>query len=504
MNAPEFSDDLQSDSQDSPEIRSIPHNIEAEQSLIGAVMLDNEYYHRVSAFLTAEHFYEPVHQRIYEAIMRLIERSELADPVTLKRLFEDEPALQHVGGADYLFQLTGLAETLYNIEDYGRLILDLSIRRSLIRVGKDVSGRASDPQDTDSAVSQIELAEQELFNLAQHGDVGGEALPLSRFVSQAVDQAELALRNPDSITGVPTGLRDLDDKLGGLQPSDLLILAGRPSMGKTALAVTIGVNASRHMASGPAGTGREGRKFGVAIFSLEMSGRQLAMRLLAGVSRISQDKLMRGDFSREDLPLVTRAAQDLAALDVYVDDTPALSINALRTRARRLVRTQQVSLIVVDYLQLLRGVSKQGQSNKVHEVSEITQGLKAIAKELNIPVIALSQLSRKVEERDDKRPQLSDLRDSGSIEQDADVVMFVFREDYYLERAEPKHPRADEKPDKHLERYQQWQKRFEEARGMADVIIAKQRNGPIGTVRTTFDGGRGTFENAEFRDYDVH
>jgi len=322
-------------------------------------------------------------------------------------------------------------------------------------------------------------------------------------LTSAVTMVEAAYHKDGRVTGVPTGLIDLDDKLGGLQRSDLLILAGRPSMGKTALAVTIAASAAGMRAVGPDAEGLESENYAVAIFSLEMSAEQLAMRLLAAEAQLSSDDLRRGKLQDSDFASVVRASQELAARPLFIDDTPALSVAALRTRARRLKRRHGLSLIVVDYLQLVRPVSSSNQTNRVQEVAEITQGLKAIAKELSVPVLALSQLSRAVEQREDKRPQLADLRESGAIEQDADVVMFVYRDEYYQERSEPRR-RPEESDEKFQERYSSWLKHYEECRGIADVIIAKQRNGPIGSIRLMFDAARGRFANFEFRDMAIH
>ncbi|WGF89694.1 replicative DNA helicase [Marinivivus vitaminiproducens] len=480
-----------------------PHNIEAEQALLGAIMINNEAYNRVADFLLAEHFYEPVHSRIFEVCARLISQGQLADPVTLRMWFDEDPALREVEGARYLRDLAIAAETIVNAQDYARLIHDLALKRGLIAIGEEIVTTAFDPETAEGAAQQVEQAEQRLYALAQEGVADGGFREFPAVLSTTIGLVESAFRQSGQITGVPTLLTDLDEKLGGLQASDLVILAGRPSMGKTALAITIGANAATCKAMGAAGKDSKTEKFGVGVFSLEMSAEQLAMRLLSGEADIGSDDLRRGKLKDDDFHRVVAASQRLAARPLFIDDTPALSIAALRTRARRLKRRHGIGLIVVDYLQLLRGTSRQSEGSRVQEIGEITQGLKAIAKELNVPVLALSQLSRAVEQREDKRPQLSDLRESGSIEQDADVVMFVYRDEYYMERAEPKQ-RPEENADRFRERYEAWAKRFEESRGMADVIIAKQRNGPIGNVRMAFQGSRGRFVNAETHPYDVY
>ena len=486
-----------------PGVRAQPHNIEAEQALLGAILINNEAYHRVSEFLRAEHFYEPVHGRIYAAIDRLISRGRLADPLMLKAAFDEDESLKEFDGAQYLARLARAAETILNAEDYGRLIHDLALKRGLIRVGEDAVNAAYDPLNEASGKEQIEVAEQGLFQLAQEGEAEGGFEEFPNVLASAVNMVEAAYRKEGRITGVPTRLTDVDEKLGGLQPSDLIILAGRPSMGKTALAVTMAANAADTRAVGPDAEGLAQPNYTVALFSLEMSAEQLAMRLLAAEANFSSDDLRRGKLKEDDFGEVVRASQTLAGRPLYIDDTPALSIGAIRTRARRLKRRRGLSLVVVDYLQLVRPLTSSGQTNRVQEIAEITQGLKAIAKELNVPVLALSQLSRAVEQREDKRPQLSDLRESGAIEQDADVVMFVYRDEYYQERAEPK-KRDDENDERYAQRYEAWTKRYEECRGIAELNIAKQRNGPIGSIKLLFDAGRGRFANLEFREMAVH
>jgi replicative DNA helicase len=480
--------------------RQLPFNLDAEQALLGAILVNNEAYNRVGDFLRAEHFYEPVHQRLFAACASRIDRDLLADPVTLKLVFEEDESLRELDGAAYLANLAKVAGSVARAESYGRQIHDLALKRGLISVGDEVVTSASDPTSEQTGRQLIEAAEQKLFGLAQEGAAEGGFRSFTTVLTSAVDMVEAAFKKASRVTGVPSGLKGLDDKLGGMQPSDLLILAGRPSMGKTALAITIAANAAAHRAEGPDAAGLKSPFYTVAVFSLEMSAEQLAMRLLAAEAGIPSDELRKGQLDEQGWKRLVQASQDLAQRPLYIDDTPALTIAALRTRARRLKRRHGLSLIVVDYLQLLRGTGSYAQANRVQEVSEITQGLKAIAKELHVPVLALSQLSRAVEQREDKRPLLSDLRESGSIEQDADVVMFVYRDEYYQERSEPKQ-RENESREKFQERYAEWVQRFEQSKAKADVIIAKQRNGPIGVVPVQFDAAFGRFRNLEFHDY---
>ena len=467
--------------------RSLPHNDEAEQALLGALLVNNEKTHMVSGFLLAEHFFQPIHGRIYDAIQKLVERGQMANPVTLKHYFENDDALADIGGAQYLARLAGSTVTIINAEDYARTVHDLALRRSLIAIGEEVVNEAFDYKIEVPASEQIEEAEQRLFNLAEAGQAEGGLKPLSESLTGAITQMEGAYKGEAGMTGIASGLIDLDNQLGGLHPSDLLILAGRPGMGKSALATNIGFHAALKYRVETGDDGVEKCVDGavVAFFSLEMSAEQLASRLLSEATGISSHKLRRGDISKDDFHKVVEASRELSRAPFFIDDTPALSIAALRTRARRLLRTNKLSLIIVDYLQLLRTSGRNKNENRVQEIGEITMGLKALAKELNVPVLALSQLSRAVEQREDKRPQLSDLRESGSIEQDADVVMFLFREDYYLERSEPT-KRADEADDRFSERYERWTTRLQEVAGTAEVFIAKQRHGPIGGIKLQF------------------
>ena len=485
----------QSSADQAPSYRTPPHNFEAEQALLGAIMLNGRALEKVAEFLRPEHFAEPAHGRIYAACEKLIGRGQIANPVTLKTYLEQDGALGEIGGADYLAQLAGNVVSILNADDYGRLIFDLHLRRELIALGSDVVNSAYEPNLDLPAMAQIGQAEAKLFDLATTGQAEGGFAEFNVVLTEALAMAEAAHKRQGKLSGVPTGLTDMDTKLGGLHRSDLIILAGRPSMGKTALATNIAFNAARAYAEERDATGQvkvvDGAQ--VAFFSLEMSAEQLATRILAEHAEINSHKIRQGELSNDEFERLSQAVGDLQRLRLFIDDTPALTISSIRTRARRLKRTHGLGLIVIDYLQLLRGSSSHSE-NRVQEVSEITRGLKALAKELDVPVIALSQLSRAVEQREDKRPQLADLRESGSIEQDADVVMFVYREQYYLERAEPGR-RPEEAEDKFNERYTKWQTRLGEVHNTAEVIIAKQRHGPVGAVRLSFLGEFTKFGN---------
>jgi replicative DNA helicase len=468
------------------EPRQMPHNAEAEQGLLGALLIDNRAFERVSEFLKAEHFYAPAHGRIYAAIAKLIERGQIASAVTLKAAFGDDEDLAHLGGAAYLADLAASVVTILNVEDYGRTIFELHLRRQLIGLGEEMVVSAHHHDIDIAPTVQIEAAEAKLYDLATVGDTGKGFIAFSESLAKAINMAEAAYRRESHISGVTTGLNDLNRKLGGLQPSDLLILAGRPSMGKTALATNMAFSAAQAYVDS---RGKEGAV--VAFFSLEMSAEQLATRILAEVSQVQSENIRKGEVRDVEFRRFVEASQKLASMPLYIDDTPALSIAQVRTRARRLKRQHGLGLIVIDYLQLLRGSGTgRAAESRVLEVSEITRGLKAIAKELSVPVLALSQLSRAVEQREDKRPQLSDLRESGTIEQDSDVVMFVFREEYYIERRQP----AEGTPE-----HMTWQADMEKAHNIAEVIIGKQRHGPVGTVKLHFEG-----QFTRFSDLDPH
>ncbi|MEM9059249.1 MAG: replicative DNA helicase [Pseudomonadota bacterium] len=461
------------------EVRIQPHNIEAEQALLGALLLNNEIYDRIAAIIEPHHFYDPVHGRIWETAARRIQRNALASPVTLKAFLADDEGLAELGGTDYLARLSGAAISIVAARDYAQTIRDLAMRRDLIRIGEEIQGRATDFTEDLEPPDQITEAEQSLYSLAEKGKYEGGFVSFARAATDAANMVNAAFQRGGGLAGTSSGLGELDYKLGGFRPSDLLILAGRPSMGKTALATNIAFNIARKYRKGTKSDGTEGTIDGgvVGFFSLEMSSEQLANRILSAEARIKSHELLSGKLSEDQFRTFLEVARDLERIPLYIDDTPALPISGLAARARRLKRQFGLDVLVVDYLQLIRPASSKDQG-RVNEVSEISQGLKAIAKELDIPVIALSQLSRQVESRDDKRPQLSDLRESGSIEQDADVVMFVFRESYYHDRLKP--PEDDEK-------FPDWQAKAERLHGRAEVIIGKQRHGPIGTVDLHFE-----------------
>ncbi len=474
---------------DEPEaFKSLPHNIEAEQALLAALLINNAAVHRVAEFLLPEHFFEPVHGRIFGAILKLGERGQIANPVTLKTYFENDEALAEIGGASYLARLTGSAVTIINAPHYARIVHDLALRRALIELGEEMATTAFEAEVEKSAQDQIEQAEQRLFHLAEVGSAEGGPRAFGGALTEAINRVEAACKHGTGITGVATHFTDIDELLGGLHPSDLIIIAGRPSMGKTALATNIAFNAARAYREEPGEEGEtrvlDGAKVG--FFSLEMSAEQLATRILAEVSNIDSNRLRRGKLSNDDFLRVVQASREVSELPIFIDDTPALTIGQLRARARRLKRRHGLGLIVVDYLQLLRLAGGGRPDHRVQELSEITQGLKALAKELNVPVLALSQLSRAVEQRDDKRPLLSDLRESGSIEQDADIVMFIYREEYYLRHREP-----PQDSDKHRE----WQAKMDKVYNLAEIIVAKQRHGPVGNRKLHFEHATTKFSN---------
>lgn len=454
--------------------REVPHHVEAEQAILGAILMNNEAFNQVSATLSPEDFYAGIHQRIYKTIQQFNDKGLIANPVTLKHHFAGAEGVED----QYLAKLAASATSIINLTDYARMVRDLAIKRRLIGVGENVVLEAYNLQSEHGAITQVELAEQQLFKLATEGDAEGGFQPLKFSVINALNHTEKAFKRSGAVVGLDTGFKDMNKLLGGLHPSDLLILAGRPAMGKTALATTLAYNAAVAIAREDEDAfERNVKPRSVGFFSLEMSGEQLAMRLLAAACGVSSHKLQRGDLSQDEFQRLVSESTQLGALPLHIDDTPALTIAALRSRARRLKRVHNVALIVIDYLQLVRPSSTNSQSNRVQEVSEITQGLKAIAKELEIPVIALSQLSRQVESRDDKRPQLADLRESGSIEQDADIVMFVYREEYYLQRKQPREGTPE---------HASWQAEMAAVHGLADVIVAKHRNGPVDTVTLAF------------------
>ena len=472
--------------------RTPPHNVEAEQALIGAILVNNEAFDRVSDFLQPTHFSEEIHRRIYEVTSALIRGGKIATPITLKTFLGDHD-LGGITVPQYLARLAAEATTVINAADYGRSIYDLAIRRALITVGEEVVNVAFDAPVDHSPRAQIEEAERQLYALAESGRAEGGFQRFSDALTTAIDMAAKAYERDGKLSGIATGLSDLDRTLGGLQASDLVILAGRPAMGKTSLATNIAFNIAKayQFQVKPDGTHETTNGGIVGFFSLEMSSEQLATRIIAEQSGVASYKIRRGDITDDDFHLITDAARQMQTVPFYIDQTGGISIAQLTARARRLKRQRGLDLLVVDYLQLLSG-SKSAGSNRVQELTEITTGLKALAKELKVPIVALSQLSRQVESRDDKRPQLSDLRESGSIEQDADVVMFVYREEYYLKNKQPREG---------TEEFITWQTDMERAHGKAEIIIGKQRHGPTGTVEVQFDAEVTRFSTLVSNDY---
>jgi replicative DNA helicase len=463
-----------------PAYRNAPHNIEAEQGLLGAILVNNDAFYRVSDFLEPKHFFEQIHQVIYETAGSLIRMGKVATPVTLKTFLPADTDLGGMTVGQYLARLAAEATTIINAQDYGRTIYDMALRRDLIRIGEDMVNVAFDAPVDFAPRAQIEDAERQLYELAETGRYDGGFQRFSQAMKVALDMAANAFQRDGKLSGIATGLRDLDSKMGGLQRSDLIIVAGRPGMGKTALATNIAFNiAKAHRAEvQPDGTMKSVNGGIVGFFSCEMSAEQLATRILAEQTRIASSQIRRGGIEQNEFDKIRDYTIQLEHLPLYVDETGGLSISQLTARARRLKRQKGLDVLVIDYIQLLQGSGKRSD-NRVQEVTEITTNLKALAKELNIPVIALSQLSRQVENRDDKRPQLADLRESGSIEQDADVVMFVYREEYYLANKEPRIGTPE---------YAKWQTDMDIAHGKAEVIIGKQRHGPTGTVELLFEG----------------
>ncbi len=463
-----------------PAYRSAPHNIEAEQGVLGAMLVNNDAFYRVSDFLKAEHFYEPIHQTIFDTASSIIRAGKIATPVTLKTFLPADTDLGGMTVAQYLARLAAEATTIINAQDYGRSIYDLAIRRQLIGVGEDMVNVAYDAPVDFAPRAQIEDAERRLYELAEAGRYDGGFQRFSQAMTTALEMAANAYQRDGKLSGISTGLRDLDARMGGLQRSDLIVLAGRPAMGKTSLATNIAYNIAAAYQSElqPDGSNKTINGGVVGFFSCEMSAEQLATRILAEQTEISSSLIRRGGITQDQFDKVRDYTIRLQNLPLYVDETGGLSISQLTARARRLKRQKGLDVIMVDYIQLLQGSGKRSD-NRVQEVTEITTNLKALAKELNVPIVALSQLSRQVENREDKRPQLADLRESGSIEQDADVVMFVYREEYYLQSKEPR-PGTPE--------HEKWQLDMSLVHGKAECIVAKQRHGPTGTVEMQFEG----------------
>lgn len=465
--------------------RALPANLEAEAAFLGAVLIDNRVLEELAVPIRPEHFFEPLHARILERVALLLDKQMVVTPVTLKPYFESDPAMAELGGTGYLARLTADGQGLLAPRELAQQIYDLALLRQLVSVGRELVEHALDTSETVEPMRQVEEAEAALFRVAEGAGGGTEAQSFRGATGKALEMIETAINSGGHVSGKTTGFTSINDKCGGLHDSDLIILAGRPGMGKSSLATNIAFNCADRLLRDKRDGIEKSVGAAVALFSLEMSSDQLATRILAEQAGIPSEALRMGKISREDFQQLSYASQRLAELPLFIDDTPALSIAALRTRARRLKRKHEIGLIIVDYLQLLQG-SQRSQDNRVNEISEISRGLKTLAKELQVPVIALSQLSRAVESRDDKRPMLSDLRESGSIEQDADMVWFIFREDYYVQSREPKVPRGDDDQKAH-EAHLAWQAEMEKVFGLAELIVAKQRHGATGKVRLRFE-----------------
>ncbi len=450
------------------QFKELPNNIEAEQAVIGSILVSNEIFDEINTIISSVNFYDPMHQKIFEAVESLIYKGMLANPITLKNYFENEKDDLNI--PEYLVKITKFSTSIRQAIEYSKIIYDMFVRRELIKISEQTIDNAKLNDLETNGQTIIENSEKLLFDLAEKGSFNSSLIKFDEAMKQTIEMASAAYKNEEGIVGVPTGLRDLDDRLGGLHQSDLIIIAGRPSMGKTSLATNIAFNAAQKLQT-------SGKKSTVAFFSLEMSSEQLSTRILAEQARIRSNDIRRGRISDEQFDKFLETSKNISELPLYIDETPALSIAAMSNRARRIKRLFGLDMIIVDYIQLMRGTSF-NKDGRVQEISQITQGLKAIAKELSIPVVALSQLSRQVEQRDDHKPQLSDLRESGSIEQDADVVMFVYREGYYLQRKEPREATVE---------HAEWQAKMNEVAHLAEIIIGKQRHGPIGKVTLEFE-----------------
>ena len=450
------------------QFKELPNNIEAEQAVIGSILVSNDIFDEISTIISSINFYDPMHQKIFEAMESLIYKGMLANPITLKNYFEDEKDDLNV--PEYLVKITKFSTSVRQAIEYSKIIYDMFVRRELIKISEQTIDSAKLNELDTNGQTIIENSERQLFDLAEKGSFNSSLIKFDEAMKQTIEMASAAYKNEEGIVGVPTGLRDLDDKLGGLHQSDLIIIAGRPSMGKTSLATNIAFNAAQKLQD-------SGKKSSIAFFSLEMSSEQLSTRIISEQARISSNDIRRGRISDEQFDKFLETSKNIAELPLYIDETPAISIAAMSNRARRIKRLFGLDMIVVDYIQLMRGTTY-NKDGRVQEISQITQGLKAIAKELSLPVVALSQLSRQVEQRDDHKPQLSDLRESGSIEQDADVVMFVYREGYYLQRKEPREATVE---------HAEWQAKMNEVAHLAQIIIGKQRHGPIGNVTLEFE-----------------
>ncbi len=459
--------------------KKLPSNVEAEQALIGSVLVNNDIIDEVSSIINSKEFYDPLHAKIYNLIENLHNKGMIANPITLKNSLEGNEALSEVGGTEYLVKLTRFSSSTKQAIDYAKIIHEKFVKRELVQISENLSDEAVDETEDKTGEVIIQNTEKSLFELAERGTFNQSFMKFNQALDQTIEMATNAMKSDQGIVGVPTGLEDLDERLGGLHKSDLVIIAGRPSMGKTALATNIAYYAAKKILD-------DNKKSSVAFFSLEMSSEQLSTRILSEQSRIKSNDIRRGKVSEEEFNRLIETSRNIHELPLYIDETPAITISTLSNRARRIKRLFGLDLIVVDYIQLMATGTKKYEG-RVQEISEITQGLKALAKDLGVPVLALSQLSRAVEQRDDKKPQLSDLRESGSIEQDADVVMFVFREEYYLERKEPKMNTIE---------HAEWQSKMNEILGSADIIIGKQRHGPTGNIKVEFEGIYTKFKNA--------
>nr|WP_041581402.1 replicative DNA helicase [Bartonella grahamii] len=465
--------------------RQLPHNIEAEQALLGAIIINNNALDRVSDFLKAEHFFEPLHQKLFDIISKIIQNGKVADPITIKPFVDNDEKIADITVYNYVVRLATEAVTIINTKDYGSVIYDLFIRRSLINLGTQVVNRAYDASVELTTSQQIETVENQLFELAEKGKYGGGFENFNTAITKALNMASAAKKRSSRLSGIATHIKILDEKMGGLQASDLIILAGRPAMGKTSLATNIAFNIANACKRDNSQVNEGGI---VGFFSLEMSSEQLATRIISEQIKVSSSDMRRGNISEEQFAKIIHAMRSLQTIPLYIDQTGGVSLAQLSARARRLKRQHGLDVLIIDYIQLMTSGSKRSLENRVQEITAITTGLKALAKELNIPIIALSQLSRQVENRTDKRPQLSDLRESGSIEQDADIVLFVYREEYYLKNEEPKEGTAE---------YSKWQEAMEQAKGKAEVIIAKQRHGPTGIVPLAFQSDFTRFSDLE-------
>ncbi|EJF88125.1 replicative DNA helicase [Bartonella vinsonii subsp. arupensis OK-94-513] len=455
--------------------RQLPHNIEAEQALIGAILINNDALDCVADFLKPNHFFEPLHQKIFNTVLQVIQNGKVANPITIKSFFSTEEKIGDIIVFSYIVRLAKEAVTIINAKDYGRVIYDLFIRRSLINLGNEVVNTAFDAPVDFTPSQQIETIEHQLFELAEKGKYGGGFENFETAITKALNMASAAKKRSSRLSGIATHIKTLDDKMGGLQASDLIILAGRPAMGKTSLATNIAFNIANAYKRDASTQENEGGIVG--FFSLEMSSEQLATRIISEQTEVSSSEIRRGNISEEQFSKIIRAMKGLQKAPLYIDQTGGISIAQLAARARRLKRQHGLDVLIVDYIQLITSNSRRSSENRVQEITAISMGLKTLAKELNIPIIALSQLSRQVENRTDKRPQLSDLRESGSIEQDADIVLFVYREEYYLKNEKPKEGSPE---------YVTWQQKLDQVKGQAEVIIAKQRHGPTGSVPLAF------------------